>query len=302
MFTQYFGNYLLKEGRVAPAALKAALERLDSVKVKLGVLAVDAGLMTPAQVEEVHALQKGADVRFGDLAVDKGYIDRDAVDALLARQGQGHLLLSQALVDAGVMNVESLEAALGAYKHACGLTDAEFEAFKRNDVDIASTASPFMPETVGLEAVRDYFGVLLRSLVRFVDATVILGQIERADSVEVQRLVLSTLEGGLDMAVGLAGNPAELREIASRFAQMPMSLGDPLVDDGLGEFMNTVNGLFISKKSNDGVEIELLPPIFHNKGRISATGGVLKLPVEASFGAFDFLLAFGALTIDQRGS
>lgn len=56
MFNQYFGNYLLERNIISPEELRQALEEQKSVKVRLGVMAIETGYMNAAQVERVHKL------------------------------------------------------------------------------------------------------------------------------------------------------------------------------------------------------------------------------------------------------
>ena len=50
MFTQFFGNYLLNSGLVSPEKLSDALGRLSETKLRLGVLAINAGQFHQAPV------------------------------------------------------------------------------------------------------------------------------------------------------------------------------------------------------------------------------------------------------------
>ena len=95
MFTQFFGNYLFNEKLVTKQQLIEALEMQKFARAKLGVLAINAGYMTAAQVDEVHAEQQRMDKRFGDIAVEKGYMTESQVETLLSNQKQAHLVTSQ---------------------------------------------------------------------------------------------------------------------------------------------------------------------------------------------------------------
>ena len=83
MYTQLFGHYLLNNGIVSADELHAALTAMMRIKAKLGAAAIDSGLMTAEQVDEIHELQHSVDKRFGDLAVEKGYLSQDQVRNLL---------------------------------------------------------------------------------------------------------------------------------------------------------------------------------------------------------------------------
>lgn len=102
MFTQFFGNYLLNQKLVTPEQLVDALQEKQNTRMKLGVLAINAGYMTASQVERVHELQSKMDKRIGDIAVELGYMTEDQVMELLHAQPLGYLLLGQALVDKGI--------------------------------------------------------------------------------------------------------------------------------------------------------------------------------------------------------
>ena len=93
MFTQFFGSYLLNRKIVSPANLRVALEKKDTTRVKLGVLAINAGYMTAKQVDAVHKKQATVDKRIGDIAVDMGYLTEAQVEELLSRHKTGCLLL-----------------------------------------------------------------------------------------------------------------------------------------------------------------------------------------------------------------
>ena len=60
MFTQYFGNYLIESGIISAEQFKEALQQIKDKRAKLGVLAIEAGYMTPAQVEEAVSMQSGS--------------------------------------------------------------------------------------------------------------------------------------------------------------------------------------------------------------------------------------------------
>lgn len=116
MFTQFFGSFLLNRKIVSPANLRVALEKKDTTRVKLGVLAINAGYMTAKQVDAVHKKQATVDKRIGDIAVDMGYLTEAQVEELLSSQKTGCLLLGQALVDMGCLTNEEFETVLNDYK------------------------------------------------------------------------------------------------------------------------------------------------------------------------------------------
>ncbi len=56
MINQYFGQYLFNKGILTAKQLFDVLAHERSVRVKLGVLAINAEVMTAIQVEKIHQL------------------------------------------------------------------------------------------------------------------------------------------------------------------------------------------------------------------------------------------------------
>ena len=74
MFAQFFGGYLFNHKLCTAEDLTQAFEAKKHTRLRLGVLAINAGLMTAEQVEHVNITQQSVDKRFGDLAVELGYV------------------------------------------------------------------------------------------------------------------------------------------------------------------------------------------------------------------------------------
>ena len=77
MFTQFFGNYLLHQQLVSPEHLSEVLQSMKTTRLKLGVLAINAGYMTAEQVEKAHTEQQRVDKRIGEVMVDMGFLTKD---------------------------------------------------------------------------------------------------------------------------------------------------------------------------------------------------------------------------------
>ena len=55
-------------------------------EIRIGRLALEEGLVTPAQINECVREQEYRDARIGELLVEKGYISQSRLDALLIEQ------------------------------------------------------------------------------------------------------------------------------------------------------------------------------------------------------------------------
>ena len=297
MFSQFFGNYLLKRRLINPEQLREVLALQDAVRVKIGILAIDAGYMNAAQVEEVHHLQTSLDKRFGEIAIDKGYLDEDQLNDVLGQQNKRHLLVSQALIDKEIMTFEQVETALIEYKKESGLSEVEFEALKNNDLDTVSKALVKLPDLGDPTVYTEYFSLFIRNLIRFIDNGIAIEPAEKIAEQELECLIHQELVGRFRIFTGLAGPEEGMAEFARRFAKMEVNGMDEVGRDALGEFMNVHNGLFLSKLSNDWVELELYPAEYKQGGSIKAVGVVYAIPFSLPFGSFTFYLGLGSPVI-----
>lgn len=294
MFSQFFGNYLLKRGIITAPQLREVLALQDSVRVKLGVLAIDAGHMTAEQVEHTNALQAQIDKRFGEIAIDNGYMTEDNLTELLGQQNKRHLLISQALIDKELLTFEEIERVLDEYRKDSGLSEEEFNALKKNDMDTVTKAIVKMPDLGDANVYGEYFSLLVRNIIRFIDGNVMVQPAEKVREDAFETLVHQELDGRFKLYTGVSGSPDVMTEFARRFAKMDIAAFDELAIDSLSEFMNTHNGLFLSKLSNEWVELELSPSESKTDGVLKSIGVAYKVPFSLSFGDFAFYIGLGS--------
>ncbi len=294
MFSQFFGNYLLKRGLITASQLREVLALQDSVRVKLGVMAIDAGYMNAEQVERTNALQARRDKRFGEIAIEEGYLDEDQLSELLGQQNKRHLLISQALIDKDLFGFEEIQRVLEDYRRDSGLGDIEFEALKRNDVDTVTRAMVKLPDLGDPKIYGDYFSLFVRNLIRFIDDGIVLGGAERVRESCFETLVHQEMDGRFKIFTSLAGSREAMSTFAARFAKTDIEGYGELAADSLGEFLNTQNGLFLSKLSNEWVELELSPSESRTDGVLKSVGVVYAVPFSLPFGHFTFYMGLGS--------
>ena len=116
MFTQFFGHFLLEKKILTSEQLLLALTEQTNARIKLGTLAIHAGLMTANEVERVIILQTKQDQRFGEIAVAKGYLTSDQVNDLIERQSPEYLVLGQILVEQNIITHAQFEQLLSEYQ------------------------------------------------------------------------------------------------------------------------------------------------------------------------------------------
>ncbi|MHC1713390.1 MAG: chemotaxis protein CheX [Solidesulfovibrio sp.] len=308
MFSHYFGNHLLSRRLLTPAQLKEILTSLDSVHIKLGMLAIESGLMTAHQVGEVHTLQISLDKRFGEIAVERGYLSPSSLEDLLGRQNKRHLALSQALLDKGWFDFEQLEAALADFKSATNLTDAELQALQHNDVDavvaaffrdaeltpVLETAPDALAVQTPMRLIQDYVALFVRNMVRFVDPAVAISKASCVSSLDFEWCVSQQMHGAISLCASLVGPGPILALVAGRFANMDLTEMDAVAKDALGELLNCHNGLFLSKLSNDGLDLELSPPAVHHRRTLFTPNTLCVIPISLPAGNFELVFTWGS--------
>lgn len=292
MFTQFFGGYLLNHNYISPDQLARALEHQKYTRIRLGVLAINAGYLTATQVDEIHQVQAKKDERFGDVAVNLGYLTKDQVDALLVFQRSGHLLLGQTLINHGVLSNDAFENALNGYMRENSITDMDF-TFAQNE-KIASVIKKYyhFSSYKSGDIYTDYVSLLFKNIIRFIGD----------DFTPLEPLTIQTLQticftsqeilGEFNAYTAIDGNEAACDGLASRYANADISDNIELVRDSMSEFLNLHNGLFTVNESNDReLELELKPQQNDVRKELTFNGDAFCVPVQFPFGIIRFILS-----------
>lgn len=286
MLNQFFGHYLLNKGILTQNQLCEVLQSEQHSKVKLGVLAVDAGLMTAAQVESIHHLQWLQDKRFGELAIQQGYLTREQVQQLLDSQQSGHLVLMQTIADRGYMTLNEVEEALAEFRKEYNITsnlDADDNVVIKKLTDFSSAGDR-------AASFYDYVGLLLRNVVRFLNGTPFSVKQFAEREQKGKWYVCQQIVGDLSLSTGLLMDETVLLEIASRFYGEKLSVADELALDSVSEFLNVHNGVFCSLLSDAGFKTDLQPP-FGSRDEKPFQAAVYRIAVGTSFGQFELILS-----------
>ena len=260
MFSALLGEHLLRERVLDPRQLGDVLERMDKTRLKVGVLAINAGYMTAAQVEEVHRAQTATDRRFGDLAVEKGFLSPLQMDELLAAQRYEHLVRGQTLVDMELMTMARFERVLQDYKERYGFDDASFDAAKKGDVDALVDRLVGARDLEDRELFVGYISLFARHLVRFVDRHATLDLGAPPLDYPLPWASYQVIHGPVTLFTALSGTEELLLCLGEAFSKETLPSFDDLARASVEECLNQVNGLFTVNMSNQGVNLEMDPP------------------------------------------
>ncbi len=291
MFTQFFGNYLLQQQLVSPEHLSEVLRTMNDTRPQIGMLAINAGLMTAVQVEKAHYEQQKADKRIGDVMVDMGYISRADVERLLKAQPAGHLILGQALVNSGYMTTSQFEQALNSYKIENSISDTDFSS--ENDASAQRLVRNFynFNSINGSGYMTGYVSLLFKNLIRFIgsdftpmDARALMGVLSACAA---QRI-----EGGLHALTIIDADASSMIEFASRFTNEHLIAEDDYTHTCISNFINLHNGIFAGRMANEeGLRLNLESQRFYERFDMSELSNACVIPVCFSFGTVNFIIA-----------
>lgn len=287
MFSQYFGQYLLKKEYLTSEQLKTALEYQQSVRLKLGVLAVNAGYMNSQQAKLVHEMQSKFDKRFGELAVESGYLKEAQVEELLSSQSFGYLLLAQALIDKNYISLEKFEESIYEYKKEYNISESQFLALQGDDVDeIINVYVNVEDDKSGLE-IKHYISLFMRNIIRFIDSEVYTNEIVKVKEYKTKFAVTQKIKNSINLQTYINAEENVFVKLASRFADEELSSVDEMAKDSVGEFLNLNNGLYLVGMSNMGIELDMESQLVVFEKTISSS---YVLPIELPFGKIELIL------------
>ncbi|MGN1147602.1 MAG: hypothetical protein ACI4TB_04215 [Lachnospiraceae bacterium] len=282
MVEYLLGNYLVEKEKITKAQLEKVIAKLDEVRVKMGLLAVSEGMMTVEQAEEVNRFQATMDKRFGDIAVEKGYLSEEQISNLLKKQGNTYLAFAQALVNEELLQMRELEEVMDGFQKDHGFTKSEMEDLRSDEPE--RIVPLFLPPEALMFS--DITGILIRTLIRRVDRHVYMGKAVLQDSVTIgesafQKIVgfSRPVTGFKELETGLAEADGGMNAIATAFCKEDTPLDKEDALDAAGEFMNCVNGLYATALSREGVDSELLPPIFFESASMLKDAAICTIPI-----------------------
>ena len=115
-----FGIHLVERGFLRESDLIEALDRQASMRVSIGRLAYQLGLLTLDQVMKVLEVQRSNPTLFGMLAVDLGFLTSEQLEKLLEAQRDTRVPLGQILASLGMLAPEKLDEELRRYLKSLG--------------------------------------------------------------------------------------------------------------------------------------------------------------------------------------
>ncbi len=275
MFGLYFGHYLVDKNKISQSQLDNLMQQHHETRAKLGLIAISEKILTIKQSEEINEIQKRVDRRFGDIAIEKGYLLQEEVAYLLNLQGNSYLRFLQLFTEQDIFTISEIEALLDEFKRENQYTDLELDALKSGDIDriipvFVDMDAPYSGECISL---------VIRNIIRFIDSDVVLKRSYKVRNYSFASLASQQMNGDHNIFVGFAGNEKSLLHIASTFAKEQFRAMDEDAYDSVCEFINCINGLFVSKLSYENINIDMTPPSYYSNQILTSEGDIYIVPI-----------------------
>jgi hypothetical protein len=291
MFGVYFGHYLMGKGVFSPTTYQDLMKALSSVRVKLGLLAIEAGLITDQQASHLNRLQAQSDKRFGSLAMEEGLLTEAQIRDLLKKQGDPYLQFVQIVTDKKLMTQEDITRHLTMYAKENNFSHADIEDLKSGDVD---RIYPLFLKSAHLsEDAKQYIGIVIRTLVRFIDPQVRLESVSKTSRYQADFLAKQDLTGDWTAFTGFSGSQEGVLQLATKYAAEEFRTLNEDVLDAACEFLNICNGLFAIWKEKKGEDLDMRFPQMYEQPKVLAVDCLFCAPFYLNGKRLDLLFYRG---------
>ena len=278
MFGQLFGKYLVKKGKLTEEEYHSAIQKHLSIRVPIGTIAMAEGLLTEAQVREIHRLQKQFDKLFGDIAVEKGYLTEVQVEDLLHKQGNPYLQFLEVLLEMGKFTISEMDIEFAAFQKENGFSGTDIRALKHDDFErlvpiFAFSSKPYVTNLVSL---------VLRNINRFITRDFYIGKIYHVREMDYKCLAGQETVGEHNVQIAFAAEKeadAFLKIASAIGGEIYTEVGEDALD-ATCEFVNCISGLFASDMSELDVDMDMEPVYAFENQEIFGEVYVVPLYIE----------------------
>lgn len=290
MFSLYFGNYLLSKKLISIEQYKSVMDLQNHSCIKVGILAVDLGLLTAAEVEEIHHMQTRMDKRFGELAIEMGYLTVEQLRQILAEQETTHLRLSQALIDQGILTMQQFEDALRDYKRDYSLSDIQLKAIQNGDIDEIVRTYINLDGISQVKLYLDYISLFTRNIIRFISSDIRIEGFAVEAPYQSSHMMIQNIMGEISLITGMDASEDTFLKFASKFAGEELCKLDELTIESFGEFLNLHNGIFTVNESDLGREYDLTPQTLLEAEELSPPEETVGVKIHLPYGTVNLII------------
>lgn len=263
MVEYVLGNYMMSKDMLTREKFEEVIQRLDKVRVKLGLIAVSEGYMTQEQAEKINQIQSTCDMRFGEIAVKNGYLTQEQLDRIVRFQPNSFLVFVQCLIDEGVLRIGQINEVLEQFCREKDFGVSDIRAFKEDNVD--RIVALYVPREVA--EFTDIIQIAVRMMQRCIDRYIYIDSVEVVEKNTANFMVSQCIEGNVSVTTAVSEDIGGMLYMAGVYAMEDFESLDEDALDAAGEFLNCINGIYTSEVSG---LMELKPP------KYQAIGGELR--------------------------
>ncbi|MGM9572425.1 MAG: chemotaxis protein CheX [bacterium] len=290
MIGQFFGNYLLNIGSISREDLLKAMELKRDSQVKLGLLAIDAGYLTPEQVNMLNQKQQTADKKPEELAVEMNLLTEEQVNELLQRQADSYLSFAQTLVEQGFLTDAQLNQALADYKQKYALPEQDLDNEQGESIKAILEDFYSFGDSAEEEIYIKYIELIFKNIVKFIGDDFIPLSPAESSEYDMNWNVQQQIVGKVNLLTGIEASKNSFMKFAERYAD-ETDMKKEYAQEVVGDFLNLHNGLFIvNLSSEDSLELYLRPQESIAQGTVRFKKEIICLPLCFSFGIVNVLL------------
>lgn len=285
MANRQFSQYLLNSGILSPENAGRILAKSLSATPEPFVLALEKGLITSTQAEELPGGRE-----FMVAALEENYLNALQLDELRKAVPDRSSCLGQVLLDEGIVDLDTLARL--------------FEESKEEECHPVDDVIEAMLEAQNLDAqeyayIQEYVELFLKAMHKFMHTEALILPNEDLDLVDATYLTYQSMGGALCLTVGCRMTGSVLLAMAARFSGEEHIQVDEVAIDCIEEFCNVINGLYIVNMSGKSHDMDLDMPKTVENG-VPAGDNVFALRVETEFGAFMLYISRDGFVLNEK--
>lgn len=291
MYNQFFGNYLFSKGYVTKEQLIPALVRLDNEMVRVSILALYAGYMSPTEIENIIHLQLRDEKKFSELAMENGFLTQDQILELLDTETPSFLKLGQILIDEGVFTYEQFANVLADYRSQNEFLELELNEDNKDDIQCLIDNFSMLSDTAFSPFSKAYLELLYNNFIRFIGDDFTALPPTPCTEFPTECCVMQSIQGNYQVNTYLSMEEYTALMFAERYTGESFIEYNEYVQASIEDFINLHNGLFIVNASNDHSN-ELTIGVLESKNNVIIEYGhnAFHFPIYYPFGIVHFII------------
>ena len=216
---------------------------------------------------------------------------RNEVSGNIAKENHINLQLGEILISESIISDEEFTNALNQYKEEFSLSDEQFDAIKKGDIDTLVDTVLEVGSSERAETIKDYLSLLAKNMIRFVEDQIRMEPVKNLDSCSADWLVYQNITGATPYFTAFLADEKVFLDIAAKYAQEELTEVDELAEASVGEFLNLHNGIFTVNMSNREIELDMLPQQVKAKGTLTGLENASVVKITLPTGAFYVVLS-----------